>query len=223
MKNIILYITFLMLSLTYTSCNEELEIWDSNTLAYSGTFDFQLLSEDETTVYVGYSAGEQIQIYNTAANKENEIWIHDLHHLFPLTSKFSLTGDASSFSSTSTNFDDLTNNLDALDLPTADPTAAGETITEDREYLRGYVENGSIGKADIQTEGGNTSDSIKFKIVLYSGTATFTAYETPEETWVVPDTPEYAWEFTSVSYDNTKDETYVVSGYRYTGHSEDIH
>lgn len=223
MKNSILYIALALFSFTFYSCDEELEIWDSNTLSYSGTYDYQLLSEDEATVFVDYSSGEQIQVYNTAENVDNKIWIYDLHHLFPLKSKFILTGNSTGFQSTSTNWDDLTNNLDALDLPTAEPTAAGETLTEDRDYIRAAITEGSIGTADVETTGGNTSDSIRIKIILYSGTATFTSYETDEETWVVPGVPEYAWEFTSVAYDNSKDETYVISGYRYTGFGEDEH
>ena len=223
MKNTILYITLMVFSFSFYSCSEDLEIWDSNTLSYSGTYDIQLLSEDESTVYIDYSAGDQIQLYNTAANVANDIWIYDLDGVFPLTSKFNFTGDSTSFMSSSSNWDDLTNNLDAIELPATAPTAAGETVTEDRDYIRAAITEGSIGTADVETTGGNTSDSVRMKIVLYSGTATFTGYETDEESWVVPGVPEFAWEFTSVAYDNTLDETYVISGYRYTGHEEDEH
>ncbi len=263
-KSIIGLIT-LVISLSFISCSEDVEIWDSNTLSYSGTYDIQLLSEDETTVYVDYDAGDQIQVYNTAANVANDIWIHDLDGVFPLTSKFNFAGNSTSFMSTSTAWDDLTNNLDALDVPDTDSTINDEDIadlvesvdgvpndpnnpnhiegviidddnnliiteadvvlTVDREYIRSAITEGSIGIADAQTTGGNTSDSIRIKIVLYSGTVTFTSYETDEDSWVIPGTPEYDWEFTSVAYDSAliPDETYVVSGYRYTGHAEDEH
>jgi len=48
----------------FTSCQEELESWDSETLEYSGRFVFKLMSEDMSDTYVDY--GYEIQLYNTA-------------------------------------------------------------------------------------------------------------------------------------------------------------
>lgn len=223
MKNKILYISLIIFSLCFYSCNEEVEIWDSNTLSYAGTYDIEILAEDGTTVEASIDEGEQLMLFNTAANIENEIWIQDLYHWFPLMSKFKFTGNSTSFESVSTNFDDLTNNQDAIESPDTDPTAAGEVLTEDRYYLRSYITEGKIGLNDAETTGGNISDSIRFKIVFLSGSATFTSYQTEEATWVSPGTPEFAWKLTSTTYDNTLDETYIVSGYRYTGFEEDLH
>jgi len=210
-------------ALSLFSCQEELEIWDSETLEYSGRFIFELRDETGANTLIGYDDDRQIYFYNTSSNTPNEVWVEDIAHVFPFKVKQRLTGDASAFASTSALFNDLENNLLAIELPTTKPTAAGVDEVADRDYIRVAIEEGKILKGAATTAGGNTADSLYMKVRLYSGTVTFTSYTKPQETWANPNVAEYAWEFKSVAYDNTLDEVYVIAGHRYTGFGEDEH
>ena len=72
---------------------------------------------------------------------QNVIWLDDHEDMFPLKSKFQLTGDATSFKSSSDDFATLDNNIYSTeDLPSPAPTAAGQTVTEDEKfYIRAAV------------------------------------------------------------------------------------
>ncbi|RXQ96752.1 hypothetical protein EO244_03735 [Ancylomarina salipaludis] len=227
MKNIInklfLVASVIIVGLSFTSCDEKIEIWDSATLEYSGTYVYELKNEDATATYVGYSDQNKIEIFNTSANVENEVIIYDHGKMFPLKSKFIFSGNATSFASKSLLFDDLTNNEEAVVLPEDAPTAITDTLSEDRDYLRAAVVEGSIIKDGMTTIGGNVADSLYFKIVLYSGTANFKSVAVPVEYRANPDKEEFEWELVSVVRDAAKDKTYVISGHRYTGFSEDSH
>lgn len=221
MKRLIILIgIFLSYAMFLSSCHEEVDNWDSATLDYSGRYVIKLLSEDGQDVYWDYD-GTEIQIYNTAANVGNEIWMDDFGVLFPLKSKFFLKGTPDSFSSVQSAYDQLTDNLYCYELPEDMPVAEGESVTEERWYLRAAIYDGKITKSGFTTKGGNRTDAISFRIKLYSGTATFTSYTLPESEWANPTTPEYAWKQVSVQYDPELDETYLVEGYRYTGFDED--
>jgi hypothetical protein len=221
MKNSIFFILFLISALAFTSCDEELEIWDSSAFEYSGRYVVELQAEDQSETYYDYSYGMEIDLYNTAADVENEIWFEDLHSDIPLKVKLFLDGTAESFGSKSLEFGDLGINADHIDLPDDEPSDAGLTITEDRSYLRGGVVEGKLLKEAATTIGGNVADSVYVKIVLKSGTATFESFAYPEDQWADPSIPEYFWERVSMDYDATLDETYVISGHRYTGMPED--
>jgi len=227
MKNIInkffLVAVVMIVGLSFTSCDEEIEIWDSATLEYSGTYVYELKNADATTTYVGYSDQNKIEIYNTSANVENEVIIYDHGKMFPLKSKFNFSGDPTNFASKSLLFEELTNNEEAVELPDSKPVALTDVLSEDRDYLRAAVVEGSILEDAMTTIGGNVADSIYFKIVLYSGTANFKSVAVPVEYRANPDKEEFEWELVSVVRDDTKDETYVISGHRYTGFSEDSH
>lgn len=222
MKKIGLYIIIASLMLSFTSCFEDLEIWDSETLEYSGRYVFKLMSEDMKDTYVDYD-GYEIQIYNTAGNAPNIVWMDDHEDIFPLKNKFEFSGNASSFKSTTEDFTKLTNNIYSTDdLPTPAPTAAGQTVTEDEKfYIRAAVLEGKIIPGAAKSIGGNISDSLYIKIKLYSGTATYTSYEVPEALRADPKVPEFKWKFTSATHDPDLDEIYVIGGYRYTGMPED--
>ena len=205
MKNLIVLISaFFSCAMFLSSCHEDVDNWDSATLDYSGRYVIKLLSEDGQEVYLDYD-GTEIQIYNTAANVANEIWLDDMKALFPLKSKFFLEGTPAGFSSAQLAYEQLTDNLYSYELPGDTPEADGESVTEERYYLRAAIYDGKITKGGYTTKGGNLTDAISFKIKIYSGTATFTSYILPE----------------SVQYDPELDETYLVEGYRYTGFDED--
>ncbi len=223
MKNF-LYLIFSIISITsLVSCEEELELWDSSALEYAGRYVVELQAEDQSETYYDYGYGMEIDLYNTAADVENEIWFEDLHSDIPLKVKLFLDGSPESFMSKSLEFDDLGINWDHIDLPSDEPTDAGLTVTEDRDYLRAGVVEGKLLKEAATTIGGNVADSVYVKIVLKSGSATFESNAYPEEQWADPSIPEYFWEYVSMDYDATLDETYVISGHRYTGFPEDVY
>ncbi|MDD3901759.1 MAG: lipid-binding protein [Dysgonamonadaceae bacterium] len=220
MKKIGLYITLSSLILIFSSCMKELDSWNSETFEYSGRFIYKLMSEDMQDTY---AEGSEIQIYNTADNVQNVIWLDDHEDMFPLKSKFQLTGDATSFKSSSDDFATLDNNIYSTeDLPSPAPTATGQTVTEDEKwYIKATLLEGKIIPGAATSVGGNVSDSLYIKIKLYSGTATYTSYEVPEALRADPKVPEFKWKFTSATHDPDLDEIYVIGGYRYTGMPED--
>lgn len=220
MKKIGLYITISSLILIFSSCMKELDSWNSETFEYSGRFIYKLMSEDMQDTY---AEGSEIQIYNTADNVQNVIWLDDHEDTFPLKSKFQLTGDATSFKSSSDDFATLDNNIYSTeDLPSPAPTATGQTVTEDEKwYIKATLLEGKIIPGAATSVGGNVSDSLYIKIKLYSGTATYTSYEIAEALRADPKVPEFRWRFTSATHDPSMDEVYVIGGYRYTGMPED--
>jgi|AGTN01.1.fsa_nt_gi hypothetical protein len=222
MKKIIYLLNILCVAIAFSSCQEDLEIWNSETLEYSGRFVFKLMSEDMQDTYVDYE-GYEIQIYNTAENVANVIWMEDHGDIFPLKSKFELTGNALSFKSATEDFSQLPDNiLSTEDYPTPAPTAAGQTFIEDeKEYIRASILEGKILPGAATSIGGNSTDSLYIKIKLYSGTATYTSYEIAEALRADPAVPEFRWRFTSATHDSSMDEIYVIGGYRYTGMPED--
>lgn len=224
MKKTGLYILTALLIFSLSSCKEELEIWDSETLEYAGRYVFKLMSEDMEDTYIDYEDGVELQIYNTSDNKANEVWIDDFDEAFPLKSKFKFTGNSSAFKSASEEFAQLSNNIYSTDeLPDDDPTAAGETVTiDDKEYIRAVIMEGKILPKAATSIGGNKSDSIFMKVKLYSGTATYTSYEVPLELRKDPEKAEFSWKFKSATHDADLDEIYVVAGYRFTGMPEDM-
>ncbi|PCH76604.1 MAG: hypothetical protein COB98_05765 [Flavobacteriaceae bacterium] len=206
-----------------SSCKEDVEIWDSNTLGYSGTYFWQLYSENGEDLYTDYDNDVQLMIYNTAANAENEVWIEDLDGQFPLKSKFSFTGNSESFTSKTTDFASLENNVSAIEVPGADPTALNEATTEDREYIRAYVLDGKILPSAATTISGSAVDSIYIKLTLLSGTVSFKSYSVPVDKRKDPEVEQFEWKYESATYDNTLDESYIISGHRKTGFPEDDH
>ena len=220
MKKIFYLFSLLTFAIAFSSCQEDLEIWDSETLEYSGRFIVDLMSEDMSDVLADEY---ELQIYNTSDNIANEVWIDDIDGLFPLKSKFNFTGNSSSFKSTTEDFAELPYNIMSTeDLPSPAPTAAGQTTTVDEQwYVRAAILEGKILPKAATTIGGNEVDSIYMKVKLYSGVATFKSYEIPESMRQDPEKAEFKWKFESSTHDTALDETYVVSGHRYSGMPED--
>ena len=223
MKKNIIYLTLVLFSFTVSSCQEDVEVWDSNTLSYSGTYFWELLSEDMADTYQGYDSDVQLLIYNTSENTENEVWIEDTKGKFPLKSKFSLEGTSASFMSKSMDFADLTNNVTAIEdeKPSIKPTALNQEEVVDVDYIRTAILDGKILSKAGTTVSGHAVDSIYIKIKLYSGTVKYTSYVVPLALRADPEVEEFAWEYNSATYNATLDKTYVISGFRKTGFSED--
>lgn len=222
MKRIDIHIGFAFaLVLFLTSCQQDVKIWDSETLDYSGRYVIKLMNEDMSKLYYDYD-GSELRIYNTSENIANMVWMDDVSQLIPLKSKISLNGTSELFKSADLDFNNLDNNINAIGADDEDPpTAEGQTIEVDRDYLRAAVLEGKIIPQSVRTKGGNLTDSIYIKVALYSGKAVFNSYLKPEKDWKDPTQPEYGWNLSSLIYDASKDETIVIGGYRYTGFAED--
>ncbi|MBU2949496.1 hypothetical protein KO493_02160 [Tamlana agarivorans] len=223
MKKNIIYMLLVLVSVSFTSCDEELEIWDSNTLDYSGTYFYELYNEDMTAKYIEYSHSNQILIYNTANNNSNEFWLEDHGTVFPIKSKFFVDGSTQDFNSASFDFTDLTNNISTVISGSAKPTGLNQEVIEPTGYIRSAILEGKILKNEGTTVSGNPVDSIYVKIALYSGQVKYTSYEVAVADRVDPEVEEFAWEYDSAIYDSSLDETYVISGHRKTGFAEDDH
>ncbi|ADV45205.1 lipid-binding protein [Bacteroides helcogenes] len=222
MKKTSAFIEILFASaLFFASCQKDVEVWDSATLDYSGRYVVKLMNENMTETQHDYD-GTELRIYNTSANVANEMWIENIiPDVISLKSKFFFTGSPTSFKSTSTEFDKLTDNLLSITAPSKEPTADGQTTEVKRKDLRAYVEDGKIIPKAVTTKGGNTADSLYLKIKLYSGTVTFKSQKKPESEWKNPTVPEYSWKLSSIAHDAGKDKTVVIGGYTYTGFPED--
>ena len=227
MKNIInklfLVATVMIVGLSFTSCDDEIEIWDSATLDYSGTYVCEVQLEDGTVIS-GYNDSRKIDLYNTDENVADQLWMTDHGKYLEITSKLLLTGDPSGFASKSLNYDDLELNHAMVKVPSTKPTAAGETTVKNIWGAKTALVEGKILPKGMTTAAGNVADSIFMKFVFMYGDVTFKSQEVPEAYRANPDVAEFEWIFDSSVYDATStDETYVYSGYRYTGFSEDSH
>ncbi len=224
MNKILLYTVALFFAFTTISCKEDVENWDSQAIEYSGRYVIKILDADAKEVLVDYGKAEY-RIYNTSADKKDMIWIDDAgdngHSKLPIKEKFTLMGMPSAFSS-NTAFDKLNNNLNAVEAPEAKPTAENETKVEERDNIRFAILEGKILPKAATSVGGNTADSIYLKLKCMSGTAKFKSLLKDKAEWKDPDVKEFKWKLESVTYDKSKDETYVIQGYRYTGFPEDV-
>jgi len=217
MKNLI-YIISIIICMPFVSCDNDIDVWDSETLEYAGRYTFGLYDENMEPIV---PMGEELRLYNTSNNVKNEIFIDDLNLVFPIKSKLFLTGDFSSFKSSSLDFDQLADyNEYTYKTPDTPPTGADERAKLDIGYIRSVVQEGKIIPKAATSIGGNPADSIYIKITLYSGTINYKSVLIPEEYRVDPNII-YEWAFDSTARNPEKDETYIISGHRYTGFPED--
>ncbi|MDO4691705.1 MAG: lipid-binding protein [Porphyromonadaceae bacterium] len=207
-----------------TSCQQKLDVWKSATYDYAGRFVFQIATESNpNTPIVGYGSHE-IRMFNSAENKPNEIWVDDHNHIIPLKNYFVVSGNSLSFKSQSSGFDNLSNNLYQVGLPTpkehAAPTAVGQIASVNRESVRAEILEGKIEPKAATTKGNNKADALFLKIKLYSGKVVFESVEKDKAIWGRPDKPEYEWRFKEVQ-PLSDSQVIIISGYRFTGFPED--
>ena len=81
----------------FISCQQDIEIWNSATIDYSGRYVIKIINEKQEVIH--HYDGKEVRIYNTSKNIENELWIDDVGKLLPLKSKFILSGTPASFAS----------------------------------------------------------------------------------------------------------------------------
>ncbi len=234
MKKYIFIIITVAISVIFSSCNEELENWYTETSSYDGryvvsqTVEEAKYNEDNATI----EDGNEIMLYNTAANVQNEIWLETHIAGVHIKVKTVLTGASAAFNGTgeiqnivrtylygedeSRKGKDLTSTLAA-------PTAAGLTHPGYDLFSRISVGEGKILPKAATTIGGNPSDSFNLKMILHTDKILFESYQIPKEEWGNPDVPEFAWRIRESSRTplNDWDEHWTLEGYRYTGYPED--
>ncbi|GHT24550.1 hypothetical protein AGMMS4957_17760 [Bacteroidia bacterium] len=236
MKKIILF-AVACTAFIFTSCDNELDNWNSATYEYAGRFVVAATCQEFPGKSAIIEKGNEIYLYNTASNITNEIWLDDVSGKFPLKSKFSLTGNASGFSAAAAgeNVNSrvfiynatygeyiLFSPSNADDFPVA--TAAGQTNDGIQEYTRATLQEGKIQPKAATSIGGNVTDGIYLKLTLHTDKVQFQSYLLPAADWETPGVAEYGWELVpnSKTVDVSKDEHWTIAGYRYTGYPEDL-
>jgi hypothetical protein len=237
MKNIAYYSgIFASAALLFASCQqEEVDVWNSATHEYDGRYVVGSACTEFPAKSSAILNGNEIYLYNTAANIATELWVEDVSSKFPLKGKLSLSGGVTGFSAPETENANSTVYIyngskyvlfisaNADEFPVA--TAAGQKVDGKQEYARLVVEEGKILSKAATTIGGNKADSIFLKFTLRSNSIELESYQTNSALWADPGTPEYAWqrkESTAPTYNSAWDEHWIVSGYRYTGYPEDM-
>lgn len=236
MKKLISILGVSLVVVFFTSCFEEVDNWYTNTSQYDGRFTVAMTcdeySDDNTTI----TDGEELLIYNSAANVENEIIIDASIAGIHVRGKFQVTGDPQAFkgqnesSNLSYKSELLTSNgyyiyyNGSLYDPAQNlPEEAGEEIDGIQSYARVSMEEGKITPLSKTTIGGNKSDGVYVNVTLYTDAFIFEGYETPQDTWANPKEPEFAWRIKVGSRENFDgaEEHWTLDGYRYTGYPED--
>lgn len=232
------YIGISSLVLLFTSCTEEIDNWYTSTAAYDGRFVIAATCEEDDDDNTTIADGEEMMIYNSAANIANEI-IVDVHVAdgFPVKGKFNVSGDAREFTAT-TPVDNISRSAGLSDddfyvledgTPVAypsdleTPASAGIEYDGIQLYARVSVEMGKIVPDGATTIGGNVSDSVYVETTMYADYLTIESYQTPQDTWEDSTIPEFAWRIKDGSRTNAAgwEEHWTFSGYRYTGFPED--
>jgi hypothetical protein len=238
MKNILLYLSVVACAISvFTSCENELDSWNSATYEYAGRFVVAATCQENPALDKIIERGNEIYLYNTAANISNEIWLEDVSRVFPLKGKLSLTGNSLSFKAE--NVAENVNSIAAIyntdyseyvqfvsankgDFPVAN--AANLLSSGKQLYMRVKLEEGKILPKSATSIGGNSVDSIYLKITLYTDSIQFISYALDEEEWANSGIPEYAWKIKPESNVARPDwdEHWTLAGYRYTGYPEDL-
>lgn len=233
------YIGVSSLVLLFTSCMEEIDNWYTNTAAYDGRFVIAATCDEYSSDNTTIEDGEELMMYNSAANIENQI-IVDVHVAgFALKGKFDVTGDAREFTAT-TPVDNIsraatyagadlyllsaTGDFTSTHPSTlAAPTTAGVERAAIQLYARLSLELGKIMPDGATTIGGNVSDSVYVETTMYADYLTIESYQTPQAGWADSTIPEFAWRIKDGSRTNADgwEEHWTFSGYRYTGFFED--
>lgn len=234
----IFYIASILVAGCFTSCQEELDNWYSETFEYSGRFVVATSCAEYDSDNTGIEDGLELMIYNSAANVANEIWLEFEAAGLPQKGKFKVTGtpsqalgaDAAGNVESSSYYIDTDYGLAPFETSYAAyfrvPTAAGELNDGVQLYTYITLDTLQILSGVATTIGGNKADSVYLKVTLHHDYMEFESREVDPETWADPTVPEYEW--VPKSGTNTPadpadwDEHWTIAGYRYTGYPEDI-
>lgn len=222
----------------FTSCFEDTDNWYSETSSYDGRYvvaqSCEEYSDDDTAI----EDGEELMIYNSATDIENEIIIDFSLAGNPLKGKFNVSGTSASFSASGIVVENLsrtvledddyyvTENGSPVGYPSdlETPTEAGTEYTGMQIYARLSLEEGKVIPEGATTIGGNVSDSAYVKVTAYHDYLIIESYQLPEDEWDSPETPKFGWRVKDGSRTNAdgQEEHWTLSGYRYTGFPEDM-
>lgn len=219
----------------FTSCQEELENWYSATADYDGRYVVATTCEEYSSDDTSIEDGLEVMIYNTAENKANEIWLDTEVAGAHIKGKFALKGSSVAFTDSTTQVANVASSTiyaftSSGGLTTVaglgTPTAAGLENDGVQLYTRITLLEGKILPQKATSIGGNTSDSIYVKTIMHHDYVVLETYQTPEEDWDNPLVPEFAWRKKAGSNtpadDDGWNETWTLTGYRYTGMPEDV-
>lgn len=229
----ILYLLSIFAILMFTSCMEEKDNWYTETSTLDGRYVVATTCEEYSSDNTTIEDGEEAMIYNSAANVKDEIWIQARVAGATIKGKFKITGDASDFKGVDANVANVKSSTFYI-LVDGDfynpatykkPTAVGQLVDGIQLYTRVTLVEGKVIPKGATTIGGNVSDSVYVKTVMHHDYIQYIGYQTPEDTWKVAGVPEFAWkvkEGSNTPADNDgMNETWTLSGYRYTGMPED--
>lgn len=237
MKKII-YLLCISVSMMLTSCFEEIDNFYTETSGFDGRYVVATTCDEYSDDDTSIEDGEEVMIYNSAANTSDEIWIETHVAGESVKGKFKITGNASGFKgataevenvNSATFYIDTDYGLAPFDDSYADyfrvPTAAGQLNDGVQLYTRITLVEGKITPNGATTIGGNTSDAIYIKTVMHHDFVEFISYLLPEDEREDPEVPEFGWKLREGSNtpadDYDWDETWTLEGYRYTGFDED--
>ena len=234
-------IIFLCVSaaMVLTSCFKEIDNWYTNTAAYDGRYSIAIICDDDPDLDRDIEEGEELMIYNSAANVANEIIISTHIDDEAIRGKFQITGTPANFSGvnektlnlaqgTALTTGNVYYRVNAAGNPSAvppsgNPGSAGIEYNGVQMYCRLSLDSGKITPNGATTIGGNKSDGVLLEVTLYSEYLIFESYETPQATWANPGVPEFAWRVKDGSRTpaNKFEVQCKLDGYRYTGFPED--
>lgn len=244
MKKLI-YIAGIMSLAALASCEkQEIDNWYSEVYDYSGRFTVRTVAEGfdprdpRNTKYYNRERASEVQIYNTAADIADEIWLDYKYVNYPFKGKFKVTGTPTSFSSSDVSPSETSRNY-LIYNPDDDEwyqfvsdsaaffpeiTAAGQTAQGRQLHTSVELLEGKIISLGTITPGGNVADSIYLSVKLHSDDIQFISIELDPLIWEDPDVPEYEWQIDPGSNqpDAALDEQWIIGGYRFTGYPEDI-
>ncbi|MEL7589583.1 MAG: lipid-binding protein [Prolixibacteraceae bacterium] len=232
------YIGISSFVLLFTSCMEEIDNWYTNTSDFDGRFVVATTCEEYSSDNTTIADGNELMIYNSAANIENEIIIDTHVAGHAIKGKFKVTGNTAEFTaaevadnlsrSSGLSDDDfyvLKNGApDKYPSGLGDPESAGIEHEGVQLYSRLSLGNGKIIPKAATTIGGNVSDSVYVETTMYFDLVTIESYQIPEADWSDPNEPEYDWRVKAGSRTNAAgwEEHWTLAGYRYTGFPEDV-
>lgn len=233
MKKII-YLFGIPALVLFASCQEKLDNWYSATSDYDGRFVVATTCREKSQDNTSIEDGLEMKIYNTAANQPNEVWIEMKIAKNNIKGKFSLKGDATNFTDSTTlvknilakkdNVLALNDKRDELIAKLPKPASAGLEHNGIQLYTNVTLLEGKILSGKATTIGGNVSDSIYMKAIIHHDFILFESYQTPSEEWADQNVPEFDWMIKDGS--NTPavgwEQQWELHGYRYTGYPEDI-
>ena len=237
MKKIFYLFSILLITLSISSCQEELDNWYTETASYDGRYVVATTCEEYSSDDTSIEDGLELMFYNSATNVADEIWMDTEVAGQHIKGKFKLTGDPSSFKGNET-VENIASDSYYIDTdygwaPFSSnyaqyfrvPTAAGQLNDGIQLYTRITLEEGKILPGAAISIGGNVSDSVYVKTIMHHDFVKFESYQIPEKDWEDPEVPEFAWRVKAGS--NTPataadwDEHWTLTGYRYTGMPED--